>query len=163
MDAITDAGNQLKRDLFIEVLSSFGEARLAVKGTSMLPAVRPGDILNVRREFTENIVPGDIVLFARGDRLSAHRVVRTIENHQGSILVTRGDRLLRADPPVFNDELLGRVSAIKRGNRRIGVHLTRWCRIAAWILCRSEFGTQLLLRLDALRQKSPARDPVWSN
>jgi hypothetical protein len=49
MDTAIDARDEVKRHLFVEVLRSFGEARLAVTGASMLPAVWPGDILEVRR------------------------------------------------------------------------------------------------------------------
>src|SRR6266568_2706456 len=47
MDTIPDARSGLKGELFLEVLRTFGSARLRVTGTSMLPSIWPGDILEV--------------------------------------------------------------------------------------------------------------------
>ena len=44
---ITDKRSELKSELFLEVLKSSGEAKLAVNGTSMLPSIWPGDVLEV--------------------------------------------------------------------------------------------------------------------
>jgi hypothetical protein len=66
---------QIRKGLFLEVLASFGEARLAVTGLSMLPAVWPGDILTVRRKRIEEIAPGDVVLYSRNGQFTVHRVV----------------------------------------------------------------------------------------
>src|SRR6266568_848730 len=49
MDTIPDARSGLKGELFLEVLRTFGSARLRVTGTSMLPSIWPGDILEVDR------------------------------------------------------------------------------------------------------------------
>jgi hypothetical protein len=113
----------------------------------MLPAVWPGDILSVCSHDFLEALPGDIVLFGREGRLVAHRVVeRTI--HQGvPYWITRGDTLDHHDPQVSSHELLGRITSIQRGHRRIVPRLTFWGQIASWILRRSEFCTRLLLRL----------------
>ena len=36
-------------ELVVDVLGQFGEARLRVVGSSMLPAIWPGDVLTIRR------------------------------------------------------------------------------------------------------------------
>ena len=45
-----DARRKLKFDLAVEVLRSFGTAKLPVTGASMLPSFWPGDILEVHRQ-----------------------------------------------------------------------------------------------------------------
>lgn len=141
----------VKCDLIADVARRFGEVRLKVTGTSMLPSLWPGDILTVRRQGTVEILPGEVVMFARQGHLVAHRVVRKIIWQDRTLLVTRGDRLRKPDPPVYAEELLGRVTAIERHRgrrpRRIVPRLTVWASMASWVLCRSEFCTQLLLRL----------------
>jgi signal peptidase I len=74
-----------------------------------------------------------------------------IDNFPGPVsrieFVTRGDRVGRNDAPISRHELLGRVTAIERGSRRINPRLTFWSRIASAILSRSEFCTSLVLRV----------------
>jgi hypothetical protein len=175
----------VKYELALDVLRSFGEARLPVTGASMLPSIWPGDILEVRaqrpradqpchsddrsdeesafedlkeqqiplprlRDRNDSggglaICPGEIVLFARQGRLVAHRVLRKIYQQEGLFLLTRGDRLRKPDPPVSPEELLGRVTAIVRGDRRIAPRLTLWSRAASWVFSHSDIATRLVL------------------
>jgi len=147
MDNVTDPRNELKRRLFLQVLRSSGAARLAVTGTSMLPAIWPGDVLEVCRQGVDEVQRGDVVLFRRDGRLVAHRVVETFDGEGGSLLVTRGDRQRATDPPISNEELLGRVTKVLRGNRRKVPRLNFACWVGAWILSRSEFLTRVLVHL----------------
>jgi hypothetical protein len=147
MDTIIDTRSELKGQLFLEVLKSFGQAKLAVTGSSMLSSIWPGDILEVSRQDAAEICPGEVVLFERDGRLLAHRVVEKVCGPEGTLLITRGDGLRAAEPPVSPEELLGRVTAIVRGGRRIEPRLTRWGRVASWVLSRSDLCTSLALRL----------------
>ena len=58
-----------------EVLARFGRVRVRVQGFSMAPAVRPGDILEIRSAPPDGLVPGSLILVDRSDRLIAHRLV----------------------------------------------------------------------------------------
>jgi hypothetical protein len=142
-----DTRSELKGELFLEVLESTGQAKLAVTGTSMMPAIRPGDILEVHRQGMETILPGDVVLFMRNSGFAAHRVLEKMQGLRQSLLITRGDALRVPDPPVSPEELLGRVTAILRGGRRLNPRLTRWARVASWFLARSEFCARVARRL----------------
>lgn len=153
MDNVTDPRNELKGRLFLEVLRSFGAARLAVTGTSMLPAIWPGDVLEVRRQGVGDAQRGDVVLFLRDGRLVAHRVVERLDREGGNLLVTRGDRQRATDPPISNEELMGRVTKVLRGNRRKAPRLNFACWVGAWILTRSEFLTRVLVHL--------SNRPLW--
>jgi len=147
MDTIKDTRSELKGQLFLEILKSSGQAKLVVTGTSMLSSIWPGDILEVRRQNATDICPGDVVLFERDGRLLAHRVVEKVGGPERTLLVTRGDGLTAPDWPVSPEELLGRVTAILRGGRRIEPCLTRWGRVVSWVLSRSDLCTKLALRL----------------
>jgi hypothetical protein len=111
----------------------------------MLPAIWPGDVLEVHRESPAKIFAGDVVVFRREGRFLAHRVVEKLGGTDGTVLITRGDRLEQADPPVSPEELLGRVIWVRRGHRRLRPRLTLWGRAASWVLRRSEFCTRALL------------------
>jgi signal peptidase I len=135
--------------LAAQVLRSAGALRLGVTGTSMLPAIRPRDILSIRRCGPESAAVGDVVLFARAGRLFAHRVVA----RDRASLVTRGDAMPQADPPVTATELLGKVVGIERRGRALpaGALPGRARRLAAALFRRSPFAGRLFLRLQALR------------
>jgi signal peptidase len=109
----TPSADRSKVALLGEVVQRFGEARVRVTGSSMLPSVWPGDVLTVRRRLVSQIQAGQIAVFARGGRLVAHRVVARTERH----LVTRGDSVPSPDPPVSEGELLGVVASISHDGR----------------------------------------------
>jgi hypothetical protein len=137
----------------------------------MLPTIWPSDILCVRSRGAVEALPGDIVLFGREGRLVAHRIVEvrsretgdksqersSIANCPSPVLtfVTRGDSAEGNDAPLSSHELLGRVTAIERGSRRLNPHLTFWRRIGSSILSRSDFCTRLLMRLRKSGTKAP--------
>lgn len=128
----------LKLDLAAEVLTSCGQARLPVSGSSMLPALWPGDVLDVRRSAV--IRPGDLVVFQRYGRLITHRVVACTSD----LVTTKGDRLRYPDEPVTASEILGRVVGVERCGKPAK---TNQRRMLSWLLSRSEFGTRVVLRL----------------
>ena len=115
-DPATMAIHAAKCELFARTLRLWGEARLHVTGTSMVPAIWPGDVLVVRRERCARMQVGDIAVYLRAGRLFVHRVVQVIEHQDQCWLVTRGDSLQDDDPPVSESEFLGRVAAVSHRN-----------------------------------------------
>jgi signal peptidase I len=102
-----------------DVVRTFGDIRLRVFGTSMVPTILPGDLIFVQRNVPAEISSGEIVLYAREGRMFVHRVVGRAGGPDHSLLVTRGDLLQRSDPPVSSSELLGKVISIERGGRQL--------------------------------------------
>lgn len=150
-----DLPSEVKLDLFVEILRSFGEAKLAVTGISMVPAIWPRDILSVRSHDIVQAVPGDIIVFRYGGRLVAHRVVERVDCQNGIQWVTRGDSACGNDIPVSSDELLGRVTAVRRGAHWFTPRRSLSRRLTSWILCRSDLVTRGLLRLGKLSFRYP--------
>jgi hypothetical protein len=110
-ELLIDAAREAAPDLVAEVLRRFGSVRLRAFGGSMSPAIRPGDLLNVRLAPAEGIRRGDVVLFWRGGRLFAHRVVALTP---GGMVTTRGDAHWHDDPAVPADDVLGIVQSVRR-------------------------------------------------
>jgi signal peptidase I len=102
-----------------EVLKSYGKLRILARGSSMVPAIFPGDILLVERDPAGRLSPGHIVLASRGGRFYAHRVVKLTALGGPPRVITRGDALPENDPPFLDDEVLGRVTALVRGQKQI--------------------------------------------
>jgi hypothetical protein len=82
-----------------------------------------------------------------------------------TLLITRGDRIRQPDPPVLPEELLGRVTMIVRGNRRIAPGLTRWGGVISWVLSRSHFCTRVLMHLNRVMERPGTRSQSgeWSD
>jgi signal peptidase I len=116
-----EMANKLRCDLAAEVVGTFGEIRLRVFGTSMVPSIFPGDLISVQRAVVSEVSSGEIVLYARDGRMFMHRVVACTGSPEHSLLIARGDRLRHSDPPVSSPELIGRVTRIERGPTRIPV------------------------------------------
>jgi hypothetical protein len=132
-----------KHRLVVELIRQFGEVRLRVTGTSMLPAVWPGDILTVHRRDAAELSPGQIVLCYREQGFVAHRLVGKHAGH----LITRGDCLPYEDPPFREDEILGQVVTVLRNGRSVDPSRNWWSSAASWILRRSDLCARLTLRL----------------
>lgn len=130
-------------ELAAESLRLAGRLRLRVGGSSMLPAIRPGDILEVQARRACDIHPGSVVLFERGGRLFAHRVV----GNEAGALVTRGDALAHADAAIGDAELLGEVIAVERNGRARTPRATLLTRFAATLFQRSPLAGRLFARL----------------
>lgn len=145
MEAVAEKRDLLGCHLVADVLRSSRSVTIRVTGSSMLPNVLPGDVLTIERAQVSDLACGDIALFARENRLFAHRVVEKAA--QQNYLATRGDSLLTEDRPVQPDELLGRVKSILRGHRSINPRATVFGRLASAMLRHSEFLTQCLLWL----------------
>lgn len=148
MSAALDPTEVTKNELAAEVLQSYRELRLRVIGSSMLPAIWPGDILSIHPCGSAEAGLGDIVLFTRHGRMFAHRVV----SRSGECLVTQGDGVPEPDPPVKPGELVGRVfEIIRRGKTlRPKPRLSLGGRLTAALARRSASAGRLLTRLHGL-------------
>lgn len=101
-----------KLELSVRLLAERGVIRLRLRGSSMFPAIRPGDIVTAENGHA-GVNEGDILLFLRGTSLYAHRVIGFADDR----LVTRGDALVAPDCPVSREELCGRIVRIQRLGR----------------------------------------------
>lgn len=105
-----DAG----RELLIEALRARGCARLRVRGSSMRPWLRGGEVVELQSITPAEARPGDVVAFARGGGLFVHRVIGKRHGEHGTLLITKGDAFAEPDAPVREDELLARVACVVR-------------------------------------------------
>jgi hypothetical protein len=152
METPFDAHELSKNELAAESIRCFGELRLRVTGSSMLPAVRPDDVLFIRHACIDQVSPGDLVLYSRQRRLFAHRVI----SRSSDQLITQGDSLTEPDLPVSGEELLGRVVRIVRSGKAIddGSEPGVAARMAAALFRRSARASRLYTRLLGLRGRA---------
>lgn len=116
-------------DLCRALLASGTAVRLRVRGSSMRPAIRDGDLLTVEPISHRSLARGEVVVFVSGTRIVAHRVLG--EDAAGQ-LICRGDYWPCKPEAVACAAILGTVVGV--GTRgappRRGVQLARW---AGWL------------------------------
>jgi len=109
-DQAEDAGMNLCLELQLELAPAVW---LKASGTSMLPWRIPGCEVKLEPAGPDPEV-GLIVVFRRGPRLYYHRV---IERMTDKLWRTKGDTLIEPDEPVSQLDIVGCVTAVRRGNR----------------------------------------------
>lgn len=87
---------------------------------SMHPLLQEGDILEVKRTDAKDIRFGDVIVFRHSSaELVAHGVVKIKGCDGREIFITKADVSNTYDEPVAWQDVLGRVTAVKRGSRHV--------------------------------------------
>ncbi len=146
-----------------EVLRSYGKLRIVARGSSMIPAIFPGDILLVERDPLARLRPGHVVLASRGGRFVAHRIARLTAIGGAPRVITRGDALRADDPAFSHEEILGRVTSVVRCRKQIelgGPVDLKSSRFLRWAVRNWDAIATGVLWLHCLRTRisSPARE-----
>lgn len=128
-----------------EILSRGLFLRLKVSGRSMQPFIRTDDTLLVEPKDGVKFNIGDILFYRHPlGYYIAHRLIK--KNGQDTLL-TRGDNLRHFDQPVLIEQVMGRVTQIERGTKRLiltrGLGRVFGCLIA-W-LARGHYPSQIRL------------------
>ena len=129
--------------LAAELLRSGRSVSFRATGGSMRPTIRDGEKITVSALLKDPPRRGDIVLYAMGDRLVAHRVIEIprrkrsarkggapglVPSHEEGadfersspfMVSTRGDAVLECDAPIDLSRVLGRVISVERRGRRL--------------------------------------------
>jgi len=109
--------------LAAEALRAGREVKFRALGSSMIPAIWPGDILVAKPAASSCPEVGEIALILNNHGLLAHRVVRrredaqSLSGSQSLSIVTRGDALAECDAVVPASAVLGLI--VSRNGRRL--------------------------------------------
>lgn len=122
---VIDPRQKVKCRLFADAVRQYGSAKVKAMGGSMLPAIRPGDLLTIESCSLQEVSISTVVAFIRSDRIFVHRVVENAKQNERPLLVTRGDALDYRDDPVGEDEFLGKITGIQRSFSVVGT-ARRW-------------------------------------
>jgi signal peptidase I len=125
-------------ELAESLLQEGQRVRFTASGESMSPAIGDGEVVLVEPLAPGSLRVGDIFLYRAERGLRAHRLKRI----DGDLLTFRGDRAVDDDPPVSRAAVAGRVIAVDRNGRAVGLtgkvarfdHLLHraWHRIAGY-------------------------------
>ena len=130
-------------DLIADVARISGKVQLRVAGTSMIPILRPGDVVVVRRCQLPDLVPRSLVMFQRRGGLVVHRMIERSAGH----IITRGDAIPCMDEPVSFSDVIGRVEAVIRNGWSIDPKGSFLDRAIALLFRHSQLSVQLYLKL----------------
>jgi len=130
------------------------DVRLRVHGESMLPALWPGDVVEIASCSLEDVRPGEIVLAVREDRLFLHRLVSRCTPIGFRL---RGDSMPASDPPYPPEALLGKLARSVGENR--GFSSPVLSRALGMLFCRFGAARRLALRLHGRRKASAGAFP----
>ena len=106
--------------------------RLRVNGRSMLPLIRPGDIVVVEPVSPTKLRHGDIVAVRRADDIVTHRLMTPTDNGQ---VITKGDNMRGSDAPRAVTQVVGRIVALERNGAAVDLTSRHW-QVANRILSR---------------------------
>jgi hypothetical protein len=151
----------MKQELVLEVLRNYGCVHIRAFGTSMLPALWPGDVLGIARTDGDEIAGGDIVLFERRGQLFAHRVLAAWGSGRRRVVVTQGDSISQTDPPFRASEVLGRVEVVVRaGHESAPGHPGAFSLAASWLFRQAGWLRQVSLALHSRYRRLAAWKPA---
>ena len=108
--------------LVSEHLAKEGEAILQVTSESMSPLIRINDLVRIRNVSAQDLRCGDIVVIQKGDEYITHRYLEK----QGKMWLTRGDNLVLPDPPIHENQYIGKVVEIQREGWVFDLSHPRW-------------------------------------
>jgi ATP-binding cassette, subfamily B, bacterial len=104
-----------------------------MRGGSMYPSLRDGDMAIVESCDTDRLKPGDIVVFSNSRNYLAHRLVRLERHGQSMVFTAKGDKNPSCDAPFKVDSLCGVITRFTRGNaiKTVNDADSRWYRFFA--------------------------------
>jgi signal peptidase I len=103
-----------------EILAENNQIRFSVKGFSMYPTIRNGDVIEVHRNHLNSLKNGDIILSRHNDGLlRAHRIIKVQRVNSITQITTRGDSQIKPDGAVTLKQIIGQVVAVERSGKRI--------------------------------------------
>ena len=104
--------------LFEDILESGLSLRVRVTGQSMMPFLRGGEILTIKKEPHDALRKGDLIFFKNRQGVPLlHRIIQKKGSPDGKFtFLTKGDALIALDKPVPYHRILGKVSRIEKTN-----------------------------------------------
>jgi signal peptidase I len=154
LEAGSDTLDHIGCELIAEFVRAGHAVRVRVAGSSMLPALWPGDELEVRAQGLAEPSRGELVLFVRDGRLCTHRLISRLEHAGSAQLITRGDAATAGDPPLAMSEILGTVTSISRGGREIQLSSSPAHKLLSFGIRHSDFIRRAVLKIHAIRRLS---------
>ncbi len=103
-----------------ELLKQGLSLEFPVRGISMYPVLKEGDMVRVKKIDASEIKIGDLIFaIFPPEEFIVHRVIRKRLNNQELIFITKGDAILSSSEKIHFKDVLGKVISIKRSGKEI--------------------------------------------
>ncbi|MGQ9645215.1 MAG: S26 family signal peptidase [Thermodesulfobacteriota bacterium] len=104
-------------ELVTEVLGKRAECRLQVKGYSMSPFIKDGDVVTISPVFWLSPRVGDVIAFInpKTEKLLIHRIVGKI----GDAFLLKGESAFEPDGLIRRNHMVGVITSVERKGRRM--------------------------------------------
>jgi hypothetical protein len=111
--------------------------RFLARGFSMSPLIRDGDILTVAPRGEARLRPGDTVAFINplNGKPAVHRIIRL----DREFIVVKGDNVAEPDGLISGKDILGVVTSVERGGKKVRFGLGVERRLIAFFSSRGFF------------------------
>ncbi len=93
--------------------------KIRLKGYSMFPCIKNGDIGTIQKCNFKELEIGDIVVFSRGKDWIAHRIIKFIEKNSINYIATKGDSEKSFDKLIDEKNFVGKIVLIERDSKII--------------------------------------------
>lgn len=116
---------------FEQALAERGSFVTTAQGVSMMPLIRPGrDLVEISRKGDDRCKKHDVVLYKRDGKYILHRILEVRPDDY----VIAGDHQTVKESGVTDEDIIGVLSAVIRGGKRIPVtdpnylrYVRLWC------------------------------------
>jgi hypothetical protein len=133
----------LAMDMLNEVIERDEDVPLKTFGLSMTPTIRDGEWVIVRRMRAEEVGLGDVVIYQAGNIFVAHRVIRKRARDGDIYFTVKGDAHLAAEGEITQEEIVAKVVALQKTDKRIDMDRPRWRLANRLIACCSSWVDRL--------------------
>jgi len=142
---------EILEELNIEALKKGYIRNFKVISGSMRYIFNIGDIIFVKNIPTKLIKINDIVVFKRSEKFITHRIIKKKIKNGEIFFRTRGDSNLKPDSFFLReDEILGKVCGIKKGEKYINIESTIGKIYSIFMMLSSRFILYLMIFLKAI-------------
>jgi hypothetical protein len=109
--------SQVLPELIKDVLDRGAECRFKVKGYSMSPFIKEGDVVTISPLFDTLPGFGDVMAFVnpKTERLTIHRVVGKIED----ACLVKGENAFEPDGLIDRNHMIGIITKVERKGRKV--------------------------------------------
>ncbi len=114
-------------------------------GDSMLPLIKDGDKVFIKRSQPTEMKVGDVIAFETPQSITIHRIIGKKIRNSLPLLIEKGDNNLHSSP-VIEGDIIGKVFAIERSGRIIRLDTKLWRFIDYMIAVLSRFFANFLQR-----------------
>lgn len=110
--------NKQLLDFADALLEDNHQLSFSMRGNSMYPTLKAGDVGIVEKCSSADLKIGDIIVFKQNGKLIAHRLISINVENETHLFVAKGDKNSHPDKPFTVEALVGKVCLFQRRNKK---------------------------------------------